>query len=102
MSDNSIFSIFSGKYFNQNLICFILGYLGVFFAEKSENSECLTRASWVVLIFSMVSLVITLSCYTYEYCVRKREKAKSHKLRFTYTQGKCEEKNCYIKEIISW
>ena len=98
----NLFSIFSGKYFNQNLICFILGYLGVFFAEKSDNSECLTRICWVVLIFSMVSLVITLSLYTLEYCSKKIAKAKSHKLRYELTKRKCDENNYDAKDIISW
>ena len=76
MSNNSLFSIFSGKYFNQNLICFIVGYLGVFFAEKSKNSECLTLVCWVILIFSTVSLVITLCFYTIEYVLRSSQKQK--------------------------
>ena len=101
MSNNSIFSIFSGKYFNQNLICFIVGYLGFFFAEKSKNSECLTLACWVILIFSTVSLVITLCFYTLEYCSKKLAKAKNHQLRHNYTKSKCEKNDCVIKDI-SW
>ena len=83
MSSNSVFSIFSGKYFNQNLICLILAYLGIFFSHKYDIC-CLYFMCWGLFIFSMITLFITLTFYTYEYCVKKAYKAKCHKLRFEH------------------
>lgn len=77
---NSVFSIFGGKYFNQNLICLILAYLGIFFAYKYEQ-YCLSCMCWGLFVVSMFSSFITIYFYTYEYCVRKMQKARSHKLR---------------------
>ena len=82
---NSVFSIFSGKYFNQNLICFILSYLGVFFAYK-YNICCLHYLCYALLFISIISLFITISIYTWEYCRRKAYKAKCHKVRYNYAK----------------
>lgn len=74
------FSFFSGKYFNQNLICLILAYLGAFFAEK-DSVCCLCYMSYSLLLCSLFSLFITIASYTYEYCMRKIHKANCYKLR---------------------
>ena len=100
---NSVFSIFSGKYFNQNLICLILAYLGVFFADRCDNGECLIYVFRAFLLFAMSSMIVTLILYTYEYCVMKIVKAKCHKLRYEYSKKQCEEsKISKLKNIISW
>lgn len=74
------FSIFSGKYFNQNLICLILAYIGAFFAQKYDFC-CLCYISYGLLLWSLFSLFTTIAIYTYEYCMRKIYTAKCHKLR---------------------
>lgn len=78
--DNSVFSIFGGKYFNQNLICLIISYIGVFYACKNGLC-CLAMICWFLFIVSVLSICISLGFYTYEYSVKKVQKAKSHKLR---------------------
>ena len=102
---DSVFSIFGGKYFNQNLICLILAYLGVFFACKQEF-YCLGCIISLFLILSMFSTIITLGFYTWEYCVRKCMKAKCHMLRYELSEKKIEVPSEYItvspKDIIAW
>lgn len=83
--DSSLFSIFNGKYFNQNLICFILSYLGVFFAYK-YNICCLHYLCYGLLLVSMFSLFITIGAYTWEYLRRKAYKAKCHRTRYNYAK----------------
>lgn len=63
-------SFLADKYFNQNLICFIIGYVGIFFANIKEM-ECLQCASWVVFGIALISVIITTIFYTIEYCIRK-------------------------------
>ena len=75
--DNSLFSIFNGKYFNQNLICFILSYLGVFFANY-YNICCLDYFCYGLLLASICSLFVTIGVYTWEYLQRKAYKASSN------------------------
>ena len=80
-----MFSIFSGKYFNQNLICVILAYLGVFFAHKYDFC-CLCHMCWVLFILSIITLFLTLIFYTWEYCAKKIYKANCHRLRYKLTK----------------
>ena len=83
--DSSLFSIFNGKYFNQNLICFILAYLGIFFANYYKIC-CLDYFCYGLLLVSMFSLFITIGAYTWEYLRRKAYKAKCHKVRYNYAK----------------
>lgn len=83
--DNSLFSIFNGKYFNQNLICFIIAYLGEFFASKYEVYE-LTVICNGLLWISAVSLFATLLAYAVEYCSKRYYKARCHKVRYNYAK----------------
>ena len=83
--DSSLFSIFSGKYFNQNLICFILSYLGVFFA-KYYNICCLDYFCYGLLLVSICSLFVTIGVYTWEYLQRKAYKARCHEVRYNYAK----------------
>lgn len=114
MNTNSLFSIFSGKYFNQNLICAILGYLGVHFALKHSH-QCLCCICMVFFVLSVISVIVSLGFYTWEYCHRKATKAKSHQIRYEYStkitgaqkglETFQESKNpIYIlpKDIVSW
>lgn len=108
---DSVFSIFGGKYFNQNLICLILAYIGVFFARKYEY-DCLCYIIYFFLIIAMFSTIITLGFYTWEYCVRKCMKAKCHVLRCGLSEKIVEEPSNYRsgkktrkilpKDIIAW
>lgn len=63
-------SFLADKYFNQNLICLIISYVGVFLANI-KKIECLQYASWIVFGIALISVVITTIFYTIEYCVRK-------------------------------
>ncbi len=102
---NSIFSIFSGKYFNQNLICLIIAYIGVYFACK-EGYCCLCHICLTLSIVSLCSLLITICFYTYEYCVKRVYKSRSHKLRYEYNVKLVEtsslNKDVNGKQIIEW
>jgi predicted membrane protein len=109
--DGSLLSILTGKYFNQNLICFIIAYVGAFFANKyavCELSVICTGLLWI----STISLFATLFAYAFEYCSKRYYKAKCHKVRYNYVKRiatqesptmttKTEEgKNKETKEII--
>ena len=83
--DGSLLSILTGKYFNQNLICFIIAYLGMFFANKYEVCE-LTVICNGLLWISTISLFATLSAYALEYCSKRYYKAKCHKIRYNYAK----------------
>ncbi len=83
--DNSLFSIFNGKYFNQNLICFIIAYLGSFFAYKYEVCELAVICNGLLWI-SAVSLFATLIAYAGEYCTKRYYKAKCHRTRYNYAK----------------
>ena len=83
--DSSLFSIFNGKYFNQNLICFIIAYLGAFFANKYGVCE-LTVICYGLLWISSISLFATLLAYAVEYCSKRYYKAKCHKIRYDYAK----------------
>ena len=102
---NSVFSIFSGKYFNQNLICLIIAYLGVYFACKAKCC-CLCHICLILLIVSLCSLLINICFYTYEYCVKRVYKSKSHKLRYEYNVKLVDNtslsKDMNGKHIIEW
>lgn len=94
---DNVFSIFGGKYFNQNLICLILAYLGVFFARKYEY-DCLCYIICFFLILAMLSTIITLGFYTWEYCVRKSMKAKCHVLRYELSKQIVETRNLDVSD----
>lgn len=83
--DGSLLSILTGKYFNQNLICFIIAYLGMFFANKYEVCE-LTVICNGLLWISTISLFATLSAYALEYCSKRYYKARCHKVRYDYAK----------------
>lgn len=102
---SSCFSIFSGKYFNQNLICTILSYMGVYFAHKDKICY-LCHVSKILLLVSLFSLSVTIVFYTYEYCRKKVYKSKSHKLRYKYNEqlshNKSINKDTNGKLIVEW
>ena len=74
-------SFLADKYFNQNLICLIIGYAGIVVASI-KKIECLQCASWILFGLSLMSVVITLVFYTIEYCSRKWYKTQNHKLDY--------------------
>ena len=74
-------SFLADKYFNQNLICLIIGYAGVVIASI-KGLECLQCASWIIFGLALMSVVITLVFYTIEYCTRKWYKTQNHKLDY--------------------
>lgn len=78
--DNGL-KVLGDKYFNQNLICCIIAYIGVFFAFK-HNICCLLYSCYGLLMITIFSLFLTLSFYTCEYCCRKYYKSKERKLDY--------------------
>lgn len=81
MSIEGIFKVLGDKYFNQNLICFIASYSGVFIASKYHIC-CLCYTCYGLLMLSVFSLFLTVSFYTWEYCCRKYYKSKERKLDY--------------------
>lgn len=69
-------SFLADKYFNQNLVCLIISYAGIFIAN--EKAICLQCASWIVFGIALISVVITTIFYTIEYCIRKWCIAQNH------------------------
>lgn len=62
-------------YINQNLITLIVFYIGVAYAE--QKGLCyLSCASWFLFMFSSISVMVTLSFYTYNYCRNKCKREK--------------------------
>ena len=58
---------------NQNVICWVLSYIGVAYAEA--NNLCyLSCAGWFLILLSSISIMITLIFYTIHYCRKKWNK----------------------------
>lgn len=58
---------------NQNVICWVLSYIGVAYAEA--NNLCyLSCAGWFLFLLSSISIMITLIFYTIHYCRKKWNK----------------------------
>ena len=64
-------------YVNQNLITLIVCYVGVAYSELNDLCH-LSCACWFLFMFAAFSVIVTLSFYTYNYCLNKCE--KKHKL----------------------
>ena len=65
-------------YINQNSICLALSYLGLKFSED----ECLDRMCWLLLIFSLISVICSVCIYTVEYGYKKWYKAQEYELNY--------------------
>ena len=50
-------SFLADKYFNQNLICLIIGYAGIVVASI-KKIECLQCASWIIFGLSLMSYIV--------------------------------------------
>ncbi len=98
-------SSLSDKYFNQNLICFIIGVLCAAGADYC-NLHCLMWVSVMLSILSFCSLCFTICFYTIEYCRRKYYKSKCYKLRYIYIQDVVKNaqmaQNACGHKIIRW
>lgn len=81
MSSDNISKVLAEKYFNQNLICFIVSYIGVFVASKYDIC-CLCYICYGLLMLTIFSLFLTISFYTWEYCSKKYYKHQKHRLDF--------------------
>lgn len=71
------------KYFNQNLVTFIVSVAGVIFAKEYEI-ECLMLICFVLSFLALFSLIITLFFYAFEYGSKRYYKAKCYRLRYKY------------------
>ena len=97
-------SFLADKYFNQNLVTFIISVLGVILAKNYEVS-CLMFICFALLVFAMFSLVITLCFYVVNYVARKYYKAKCYKMRYEYTKEQKEKgilKDACGEKIVMW
>lgn len=97
-------SFLADKYFNQNLVTFIISVVGVIFAKIYEI-DCLMYLCFALLIFALFSLVITLCFYVANYVSRKYYKAKCYKMRYEYTKEQKEKgtlKDSCGESIIKW
>ena len=73
-------------YINQNTICLVLSYLGIYFSDN----RCLDTMCWLLLIFSLASVIYSVCLYSIEYGYKKWYKAKGYELDYTKKKtGKC-------------
>lgn len=91
MSLDNVLKVLGDKYFNQNLIYFIISYIGVFVASKN-NICCLCYICYGLLMLTIFSLVLTISFYTWEYCCKKYYKSRKYKLDYEMELRKTEAK----------
>ena len=78
MGLDNISKVLADKYFNQNLICFIMFYIGVIVACK-YNICYLCYICYGLLILTTLSLILTLLFYTWEYYCKKYYKVQKYK-----------------------
>lgn len=57
-------------YINQNVICWVLSYVGVAYAE-ANNLYNLSCASWFLFIAFSISVILSMIFYTVHYCRKK-------------------------------
>lgn len=76
-----ILKVLGDKFFNQNLICFIVSYIGVYIASEHQIC-CLCYICYGLLMLTTFSLFLTISLYTWEYCSKKYYKSRKHKLDY--------------------
>ena len=97
-------SFLADKYFNQNLVTFIVSVAGVILSKRFEI-DCLMYLCFALLVFALFSLTITLCFYVGNYATRKYYKAKCYKLRYEYTKEQTAKgtlKEACGEKIIKW
>lgn len=92
-------------YVNQNLICLIVSFIFIQKIDKGCCNKWLYYSCATLFIASALSVVITLICYTKEYCRKKVYKAKCHKLRHHYIKEQINNGSidqAHGEKIIGW
>ena len=99
--------IFDNLSINQNILCLVISYAGVFYAVQADiGNRCFyCLAAFVSCLCTILFFVCTLSVlssmilYAIEYGGKKWYKFKNHKLHLEYKQKMVREKLCLNNRI---
>ncbi len=74
MAEEKLTDLLNKIYFNQNVIIWVLSYIGVAYASMHPGLCWLCCVSRIMYVVTSLSVLVTLFAYTRHYCAKKNTK----------------------------